>query len=57
MPQHDYTIGDEEDVYGDYDFEDDDVASEPVVVEAKAEVNVDDVTAVINKLIQIFDAK
>ena len=57
VPQHDYTIGDEEDVYGDYDFEDDDVASEPVVVEAKAEVNVDDVTAVINKLIQIFDAK
>ena len=56
-PQHDYSITDDEDVYGDYEMDDDVVASEPVVVEAKAEVNVDDVTAVINKLIEIFDAK
>ena len=56
-PQHDYSITDDDDVYGDYEMDDDVVASEPVVVEAKAEVNVDDVTAVINKLIEIFDAK
>ena len=57
VPQHDYSIIDDEDVYGDYEMDDDAVASEPVVVEAKAEVNVDDVTAVINKLIEIFNAK
>ena len=54
---HDYTIKDDEDVYGDYDLEDDVAATEPVRVEAKAEVNVDDVTAVINKLIETFQAK
>ncbi len=57
VPQHDYTIKDDEDVYGDYDLEDDAVSAEPVKVEAKAEVNVDDVTAVINKLIEVFNAK
>lgn len=57
IPQHDYTIKDNEDVYGDYDLEDDAIAAEPVKVEAKAEVNVDDVTAVINKLIEVFNAK
>jgi len=55
--QHDYTIKDDEDVYGDYDLDSDEVSTEPVNVEAKAEVNVDDVTAVINKLIEIFNAK
>jgi hypothetical protein len=57
VPTHDYTIKDDEDVYGDYDIDGDEVAVEPVKVEAKAEVNVDDVTAVINKLIEIFNAK
>ena len=55
---HDYTIKDDEDVYGDYDLDDDDkLVAEPVSVDAKAEVNVDDVTAVINKLIEVFNAK
>jgi hypothetical protein len=55
---HDYTIKDNEDVYGDYEFDDNDsLSSEPVVVDAKDEVNVDDVTAVINKLIEVFQAK
>lgn len=54
---HDYTIKDDEDVYGDYDLDDGEASAEPVVVEAKAEVNVDDVTAVINKLIEVFNAK
>lgn len=53
VPEHDYTIKDDEDVYGDYDL-DGAAAPAPVKVEAKAEVNVDDVTAVINKLIEIF---
>ena len=58
IPVHDYTIADDEDdVYGDYDMEDDVIESQPVVVEAKEEVNVDDVTAVINKLIEVFEAK
>lgn len=57
VPQHDYTIKDDEDVYGDYELDGDNVSAEPVAVEAKEEVNVDDVTAVINKLIDIFDAK
>jgi hypothetical protein len=57
VPQHDYTIKDDEDVYGDYDLDGDESSSEPVVVEAKEEVNVDDVTAVINKLIDVFNAK
>jgi len=57
VPTHDYTIKGDEDVYGDYDLEEDVIASEPVKVEAKAEVNVDDVTAVINKLIETFNAK
>ena len=57
-PSHDYTIKDDEDVYGDYDFDEKGVvSSEPVSVEAKEEVNVDDVTAVINKLIDVFAAK
>ena len=54
---HDYTIKDDEDVYGDYDLDNDEETSEPVKVEAKAEVNVDDVTAVINKLFEVFAAK
>ena len=58
IPVHDYTItDDEDDVYGDYDMDDDVVEAQPIVVEAKEEVNVDDVTAVINKLIEIFGAK
>jgi hypothetical protein len=57
VPQHDYTIKDDEDVYGDYELDGDNVSAEPVTVEAKEEVNVDDVTAVINKLIDIFGAK
>ena len=57
VPQHDYTISGDEDVYGDYDLESGEDAPEPVIAEAKSEVNVDDVTAVINKLIEIFDAK
>jgi hypothetical protein len=58
IPNHDYTIKDDEDVYGDYEFDEDSSnASEPVVVESKEEVNVDDVTAVINKLIEVFNAK
>ena len=58
IPSHDYTIRDDEDVYGDYDFEDEDVmVNEPVSVDSKEEINVDDVTAVINKLIDIFNAK
>lgn len=56
-PQHDYTIKDDEDVYGDYDLDSDEEVAEPIKVKAKAEVNVDDVTAVINKLIEVFDAK
>tara|TARA_Y100000310_G_C20633810_1_gene790103 strand:- start:579 stop:1127 length:549 start_codon:yes stop_codon:yes gene_type:complete len=56
-PTHDYTIKDDEDVYGDYDLDSGEVDADPVQVEAKAEVNVDDVTAVINKLIEVFDAK
>ena len=56
-PTHDYTIKDDEDVYGDYDLDSDEEVSEPVTVEAKAEVNVDDVTAVINKLFEVFAAK
>ena len=58
IPVHDYTINDDDDdVYGDYDVDDDSVGPQPVVVEAKDEVNVDDVTAVINKLIEVFEAK
>jgi len=55
-PVFDYSTTDEEDVYGDYDMEAEN-GDEPVVVEAKEEVNVDDVTAVINKLIEVFKAK
>jgi calcineurin-like phosphoesterase len=54
---HDYTITDGEDVYGDYSLDDIEDAPQPVNIEAKEDVNVDDVTAVINKLIEIFDAK
>ena len=58
IPNHDYTIKDDEDVYGDYDFDEGEgTVSEPVVADAKEEVNVDDVTAVINKLIEVFNAK
>tara|TARA_R100000152_G_C6736633_1_gene160753 strand:+ start:236 stop:790 length:555 start_codon:yes stop_codon:yes gene_type:complete len=56
-PEHDYTITDGEDVYGDYSLDEMEDAPQPVNVEAKEEVNVDDVTAVINKLIEVFDAK
>ena len=58
IPNHDYTIKDDEDVYGDYDFEDEaSTTVEPVSVESKEEVNVDDVTGVINTLIEVFNAK
>lgn len=58
VPVHDYTIGEEDaDVYGDYDMDEDIVESQPVVVEASEEVDVDDVTGVINKLIEVFKAK
>lgn len=56
-PSHDYTIQDNEDVYGDYDLEEEDSIVETVKTEAAAEVNVDDVTAVINKLFEVFNAK
>ena len=56
-PIFDYGVAGDEDVYGDYDVEGDSESSESVVVDAKEEVNVDDVTAVINKLIEIFAAK
>tara|TARA_R110002050_G_scaffold68910_3_gene149295 strand:+ start:5838 stop:6395 length:558 start_codon:yes stop_codon:yes gene_type:complete len=58
-PELDFTFSEDEDVYGDYDNEDDDEpvqkssASEPV----DEEVDVDDVTGVINKLIEVFAAK
>ena len=58
IPNHDYTIKDDEDVYGDYDFEDESSTTvDPVSVESKEEVNVDDVTGVINTLIDVFNAK
>lgn len=56
-PEHDYTIKDDEDVYGDYELDNIKATAAPVKVEAKAEVNVDDVTAVINKLFEVFAAK
>lgn len=55
-PTFNYEVAGDEDVYGDYDMEAED-SDEPIVVEAKEEVNVDDVTAVINKLIEVFNAK
>jgi hypothetical protein len=58
VPSHDYTIRDDEDVYGDYDFEEQDtLVNEPVTVDSSEEIDVDDVTAVINTLIDIFGAK
>lgn len=57
VPVFDYSINDDDDdVYGDYDIEDDSLESVPVVAEAKEDVNIDDVTAVINKLIEVFEA-
>lgn len=57
IPVHDYSIDDDDaDVYGDYDVEDTDVAPQPIVVDAKEEVDVDDITGVINKLIEVFQA-
>ena len=56
-PVFDYGVSGDEDVYGDYDIEADSETSETVVVDPKEEVNVDDVTAVINKLIEVFEAK
>ena len=55
-PVFNYEVSGDDDVYGDYDLEED-VSEEVVTVDAKEEVNVDDVTAVINKLIEIFNAK
>ena len=55
-PVFNYDVASDEDVYGDYDMEAEDT-DESVVIEAKEEVNVDDVTAVINKLIEVFRAK
>ena len=57
-PSHDYSFKDDEDVYGDYDTEDDiEEVPEPIVVDAEAEIDVDDATAVINKLVEVFGAK
>ena len=57
-PSHDYSFKDDEDVYGDYDAEDGhEEVSEPVVVDADAEIDVDDATGVINKLVEVFQAK
>lgn len=57
-PELDFSYSDDEDVYGDYDIED---ANEPVKKavssQPKEEVDVDDVTGVINKLIEVFEAK
>lgn len=58
VPTHDYSIDSEDDdVYGDYDLEEDVVEPQPVVAEANDDVNVDDVTAIIEKLIEVFSAK
>ena len=58
VPLHDYTISDDvDDVYGDYDIEEDETESTSVVAEANQEINVDDVTVVIEKLIEVFEAK
>ena len=56
-PVFDYGVSGDEDVYGDYDMEADTESTETVIVDPKEEVNVDDVTAVINKLIDVFEAK
>tara|TARA_R110000751_G_scaffold18252_3_gene55523 strand:+ start:3011 stop:3565 length:555 start_codon:yes stop_codon:yes gene_type:complete len=58
VPEHDYSITDDEDVYGDYDLDDDSSnAPEPIVREDNDIVDVDDATGVINKLIETFKAK
>ncbi len=58
VPALDYTISEGEDVYGDYEMDDDDeLEPEPVIAEGNKEIDVDDVTAIINKLIETFQAK
>ena len=58
IPVHDYSIDSEDDdVYGDYDIEEEIIQPVPVVTETTEDVNVDDVTAIIEKLIEIFNAK
>ena len=58
IPVHDYSIDDEDaDVYGDYDTDDEVLESQPVVTEGDDDISVDDVTGVINKLIDVFNAK
>lgn len=58
VPVSDYSISeDEDDVYGDYDLESDVVEAQPVVAEANEDVDVDDAAAIINKLVEVFDAK
>lgn len=58
IPEIDFTVTDDEDVYGDYDMEDDDdTVIEPDVSESNDVVDVDDATGVINKLIEVFKAK
>ena len=52
---HDYSITDDEDVYGDYDAEEEEESTETVIEEVTDEVDIDDATAVINKLIQVFN--
>tara|TARA_R110002051_G_scaffold289484_1_gene352535 strand:- start:111 stop:659 length:549 start_codon:yes stop_codon:yes gene_type:complete len=57
-PVFDYgSINDDEDVYGDYNDDGLEVADIIDVEQPKSEVNVDDVTSIINKLIEIFEAK
>ena len=58
IPKLDYTISEGEDVYGDYEMDDgEQLEPEPVIAEGKGEVDIDDVTSVINKLIEVFAAK
>ena len=58
-PIHDYTIKGDEDVYGDYNFDDN---NEEEVIEITSsdtvdDIDVDDATAVINKLVEVFGVK
>ena len=53
----DYTVKDDEDVYGDYDLEDDEEVQQPTSVEVETDIDVDDASAVINKLVEVFQAK
>jgi len=54
---HDYTVKDDEDVYGDYDLEDGNEEEQPVNVDVETDIDVDDASAVINKLVEVFQAR